>query len=64
MKPLNNNFEKDPGVKESLLTVPSKFQLQPVRVHPNGTPAIDAMADSDEEEGLGYTHTLVSAKNQ
>ncbi|XP_073840557.1 chloride channel protein 2 isoform X3 [Musca autumnalis] len=62
MKPLNNNFEKDPGAKEALLTVPNRFQIQPMRVHPNGTPAGtagDSMADSDEEEGLGYTHTLM-----
>lgn len=60
MKPLNNNNDKDSAAKESLLAVPKAFQLQPMRVHPNGTPAADSMVDDDDEEGLGYTHTLVS----
>ncbi|KAI8129672.1 Chloride channel protein 2 [Lucilia cuprina] len=53
MKP--RNVLEDSGAKETLLAVP-KFTVQPVRVQPNGTP-LDIVTE-DEEEGLGYTHTL------
>lgn len=55
----SRNILEDSGAKESLLVVP-KFSVQPVRVQPNGTP-LDIVTE-DEEEGLGYTHTLVSQK--
>ncbi|XP_046804453.1 chloride channel protein 2 isoform X3 [Lucilia cuprina] len=54
MKP--RNVLEDSGAKETLLAVP-KFTVQPVRVQPNGTP-LDIVTE-DEEEGLGYTHTLM-----
>ena len=53
----SRNIMDNASAKESLLVVP-KFTVQPVRVQPNGTP-FDIVPD-DEEEGLGYTHTLVS----
>lgn len=55
MKPRNDL--EDSGAKESLLVVP-KFSVHPVKVQPNGSP-LDIVHE-DEEEGLGYTHTLVS----
>ncbi|XP_065355136.1 chloride channel protein 2 isoform X2 [Calliphora vicina] len=52
----SRNILEDSGAKETLLVVP-KFTVHPVRVQPNGTP-VDIVTE-DEEEGLGYTHTLM-----
>lgn len=56
---VSKNFA-DHYAKESLLTVPP-LHIQPARLHPNGT-SVDICPREDEEEGLGFTHTLVSEK--
>ncbi|KAL9890911.1 chloride channel protein 2 isoform 5-T9 [Glossina fuscipes fuscipes] len=53
---VSKNFA-DHYAKESLLTVPP-LHIQPARLHPNGT-SVDICPREDEEEGLGFTHTLM-----